>query len=166
MRTRFAPSICRPTILRHLAGPALREHCHHRVPTTATAKSRSYSQTIASARPNRYVVEFLLPNRALRHRTPVAAGAQLAAVGRRGYASVGAAGFMRKLLGRKGGGKPKRDETMSSRYLDASPEDAILGRSLRQKSANDDYLRCTEFDREGVLQMLNTKKLCSFVGRR
>ena len=44
---------------------------------------------------------------------------------------------------------PRRDETTSSRYLDATPEDAILGRSLRQKS-NDDYLRCTEFDREGA----------------
>lgn len=55
-----------------------------------------------------------------------------------------------QLFSRKGKEAPKRDETMSSRYLDASPEDAILGRSLRQKSANDDYLRCTEFDCEGV----------------
>ncbi|KAF8250542.1 cora-domain-containing protein [Wilcoxina mikolae CBS 423.85] len=44
---------------------------------------------------------------------------------------------------------------MSSRYLDASPEDAILGRSLRQKSANDDYLRCTEFDREGNVTVVS-----------
>ena len=57
---------------------------------------------------------------------------------------------MRLLFSRGGKEAPKRDETMSSRYLDASPEDAILGRSLRQKSTNDDYLRCTEFDREGV----------------
>lgn len=50
---------------------------------------------------------------------------------------------------------PRRDETTSSRYLDATPEeDAILGRSLRQKS-NDDYLRCTEFDREGNVTVVS-----------
>jgi DNA-dependent RNA polymerase auxiliary subunit epsilon len=57
---------------------------------------------------------------------------------------------MQRLFKRKRKDAPRRDETTSSRYLDATPEeDAILGRSLRQKS-NDDYLRCTEFDREGV----------------
>jgi hypothetical protein len=73
----------------------------------------------------------------------------MAMVGARRYASSG--WVMRMLFKKTNGEAPPRDGTMSSRYLDASPEDAILRKSLRQKSANDDYLRCTEFDREGVL---------------
>ena len=58
-------------------------------------------------------------------------------------------GFIETLFRKSRKDAPRRDETTSSRYLDATPEDAVLGRSLRQKS-NDDYLRCTEFDREGA----------------
>lgn len=43
----------------------------------------------------------------------------------------------------------EREVGVSSRYLDSGTEDAILGRSLLHKNHNDEFLRCTEFDREG-----------------
>jgi len=43
----------------------------------------------------------------------------------------------------------EREAGISSRYLDSGTEDAILGRSLTHKNHNDEFLRCTEFDREG-----------------
>lgn len=43
----------------------------------------------------------------------------------------------------------EREVGISSSYLDSGTEDAILGRSLLHKNHNDEFLRCTEFDREG-----------------
>lgn len=43
---------------------------------------------------------------------------------------------------------------VSSRYLDSGTEDAILGRSLLHKNHNDEFLRCTEFDRSGMLHVV------------
>jgi DNA-dependent RNA polymerase auxiliary subunit epsilon len=128
MRTSFAPRSCRltsSTLLRHFVGSSPSEIC-----------LRSYATARFGG--NNVSTKFLRPSAAL----PV--GRSL--TDERRYASGG--GFMQRFFKRKRKA-PRRDETTSSRYLDATPEeDAILGRSLRQKS-NDDYLRCTEFDREG-----------------
>ncbi|KAI5851309.1 hypothetical protein DFP73DRAFT_149451 [Morchella snyderi] len=58
-------------------------------------------------------------------------------------------GFLETLFGRRSKKYAQRPEKGSSRYLDSGPEDAILGRSLLHKNNGDEFLRCTEFDREG-----------------
>lgn len=70
--------------------------------------------------------------------------AGLIATGRRA-----GSGFMETLFGRRSKKYAQRQDTVSSRYLDSGPEDAILGRSLLHKNNGDEFLRCTEFDREG-----------------
>ena len=50
----------------------------------------------------------------------------------------------------------EREAGISSRYLDSGTEDAILGRSLLHKNHNDEFLRCTEFDREGRVSSFNS----------
>lgn len=57
------------------------------------------------------------------------------------------------LFGRKSKKYMQSQENVSSRYLDSGAEEAILGRSLLQKSNGDEFLRCTEFDKEGSHQM-------------
>lgn len=59
-------------------------------------------------------------------------------------------GFLETLFGRRSKKYAQRPEKGSSRYLDSGPEDAILGRSLLHKNNGDEFLRCTEFDREGL----------------
>ncbi|PUU76334.1 hypothetical protein B9Z19DRAFT_1088402 [Tuber borchii] len=49
----------------------------------------------------------------------------------------------------------EREAGISSRYLDSGTEDAILGRSLLHKNHNDQFLRCTEFDREGNVTVVS-----------
>lgn len=58
-------------------------------------------------------------------------------------------GLMDLLFGRKSKKYMQRQENVSSRYLDSGAEEAILGRSLLQKTNGDEFLRCTEFDKEG-----------------
>jgi hypothetical protein len=58
-------------------------------------------------------------------------------------------GFLETLFRRRSKKYAQRPEKGSSRYLDSGPEDAILGRSLLHKNNGDEFLRCTEFDREG-----------------
>lgn len=58
-------------------------------------------------------------------------------------------GLLDLLFGRKSKKYAQRQENVSSRYLDSGAEEAILGRSLLQKSNGDEFLRCTEFDKEG-----------------
>ncbi|KAI5846086.1 hypothetical protein BZA05DRAFT_406922 [Tricharina praecox] len=129
MRTCFAPpASCRltsSTLLRHAVGPSERCLRFYSTPTTATRNVTTHTHF----RPR-----------------PVVLGEW------RRYAS--GPGFMEILFKKTRKDAPRRDETTSSRYLDATPEDAILGRSLRQKS-NDDYLRCTEFDREGNVTVVS-----------
>lgn len=60
---------------------------------------------------------------------------------------------------------PPREDTTSSRYLDTASEDAILRHSLTQKSHSDEFLRCTEFDRDGNVTVVSGEfrksELCS-----
>lgn len=58
-------------------------------------------------------------------------------------------GFLETLFRRRSKKYAQRPEKGSSRYLDSGPEDAILGRSLLHKNNGDEFLRCTEFDKEG-----------------
>lgn len=58
-------------------------------------------------------------------------------------------GLIDLLFGRKSKKYTQRQENVSSRYLDSGAEEAILGRSLLQKSNGDEFLRCTEFDKDG-----------------
>lgn len=58
-------------------------------------------------------------------------------------------GLIDLLFGRKSKKYTQRQENVSSRYLDSGAEEAILGRSLLQKTNGDEFLRCTEFDKEG-----------------
>lgn len=53
------------------------------------------------------------------------------------------------LFGRRSKKYAQRQENVSSRYLDSGAEEAILGRSLLHKNNGDEFLRCTEFDKEG-----------------
>ena len=142
MRTCFAPAAYRfspSTFLRQFVCPS--NHC-----------LRSRYSTAAAIRARGGATEFLLPNQyglpnqhGLRPSLAVATGVVAATHARR-HASGG--GFMRMLF-KRAKKAPRRDDTTSSRYLDATPEDSVMSRSLLQKS-NDDYLRCTEFDCEGV----------------
>lgn len=58
-------------------------------------------------------------------------------------------GLIDLLFRRKSKKYTQRQENVSSRYLDSGAEEAILGRSLLHKNNGDEFLRCTEFDKEG-----------------
>lgn len=145
MRAVFTPSTCLSTSsapFRHLAC-----HCRGPRPPAWTAcqtppvppAARHISTGLGrAARLTRNPGECLLLGRCRLVKPPVGLGARQAS------------GFVRNLFGKKSQNDQQRDQIVSSRYLDASPEDAILGRSLRQKSHGDEFLRCTEFDDEGV----------------